>query len=101
MAFGNICSPSVQGAGTKCGTNALCNDAGACLGCIQPSDCSFYGYMTHDLPCDVRTCVSGACGMAFVEAGTSCSDAGEVCNGYGTCGPIPVGGVTTPPGTGH
>jgi hypothetical protein len=52
-------------AGTACGTGQICDAAGTCSGCTQPSDCP-----GQDTVCRTRTCVAGACGATLAPAGT-------------------------------
>src|SRR5581483_3106157 len=51
-------------AGTSCGTNLLCNGAGACVGCLTAADCP-----GSDTACQTRTCVNNMCGVNNVAAG--------------------------------
>jgi hypothetical protein len=72
--------------GTPCGANnaLVCDGAGACIGCIQPSDCA-----GMDTECATRTCSAGACGVAFDMKGkpVSMQTAGDCqsqqCDGNG------------------
>jgi hypothetical protein len=67
----------------------ICDGAGACVGCNAPSDCA-----GSDDECKARTCVSGACGVAFTAANTpvAAQTPGDcklaACNGSGGVGAI-------------
>jgi hypothetical protein len=74
---GNFCTNDVctsgvpsnppAAAGTPCseGGKTLCNGAGACVECVTVADCP-----GQDAACELRTCIDGVCGTAFVPAGT-------------------------------
>jgi hypothetical protein len=55
--------------GATCGTSLLCDGAGHCVGCNQPSDCP----PGPDTECRARTCVGGTCGLTLTPVGTALS----------------------------
>jgi hypothetical protein len=60
-----VASHSPQAQGTTCGGALVCDAAGTCVGCNTAADCA-----GTDDECKVRTCVGGACGVAFTAVGT-------------------------------
>lgn len=54
-------------AGTACheGDATLCDGQGACVECLQASDCS-----GEDTACQTRTCTRGTCGFTYAAVGT-------------------------------
>ncbi|MBX3130167.1 MAG: lamin tail domain-containing protein [Polyangiaceae bacterium] len=69
----DVCTAGVPsnpptGAGAACGTNQVCNGAGACVGCNVAADCP-----GTDTECRTKTCVGGACGFDFAASGTPLS----------------------------
>jgi hypothetical protein len=87
------CTPTSTplAAGTSCGTNLVCNGAGACGACSAGLACS-----TNPNPCVAGTtsCATGAptCvdTTTNIAAGTSCG-VNLVCNGAGACTPCTAG----------
>ncbi|MBX5481230.1 MAG: lamin tail domain-containing protein [Myxococcaceae bacterium] len=93
---GNQCTEQVCVAGvpsfppsapdTACNQNggAVCDGAGACVGCTTASQCP-----GTDTECQTRTCENGACGFSYAAAGTvvSTQTAGDCssnqCDGAG------------------
>jgi hypothetical protein len=63
-ADGTPSNPSVS-AGTTCGSSLMCNGQGACVGCINASDCP-----GSDTICQQRTCTNGQCGVNNAAVGT-------------------------------
>ena len=67
-----------------CGTSGICNDAGQCVGCVAPTDCSG----TDDF-CKTRTCSNNVCGLSYTAVDTALPSqtAGDcvtrVCDGQG------------------
>ncbi|MCC6555619.1 MAG: hypothetical protein IT372_21870 [Polyangiaceae bacterium] len=57
--------PLASGTGCTQGGGQFCNGAGACVECVSASTCP-----GQDTECQTRTCVLGACGIAFTAAGT-------------------------------
>ncbi|HXI55714.1 MAG TPA: hypothetical protein VNO55_06625, partial [Polyangia bacterium] len=53
---------------TNCGANLQCDGAGKCVTCLTTADCP-----GADTECQSRTCIAGACGIAFKAAGTPVS----------------------------
>jgi hypothetical protein len=52
--------------GTSCGTNLMCNGAGACVGCVTAADCGM------NTACQTHSCsASGQCMVTNVPAGTA------------------------------
>jgi hypothetical protein len=78
-------------AGTSCGTMLVCNGAGACVGCLQNSDCG------TSTACASQVCeATGVCAVVYVPSGQgtpSGQTAGNcqkvVCNGSGGTMSIP------------
>lgn len=76
-------------AGTACGEGLQCDGAGACVGCVLPSDCG------PDPNCSSRTCEAATCGLEALPQGApaakqtpgDCQEA--LCDG--------AGGVTMAP----
>lgn len=78
--YGNQCTAAVcsngvpahvpVAAGTPCNQHggAVCNSSGTCVACLVASDCQ-----GQDTECQVRVCVSGACGFSRTSAGTPLS----------------------------
>ena len=63
---------------TQCAGDLRCDPvAGACVGCVAPSDCD-----DADL-CTADTCVAGACAYELEAEGTSCG--AGVCDSTGAC----------------
>ncbi|APR76251.1 5'-nucleotidase [Minicystis rosea] len=52
-------------AGVACGNNQVCDLAGNCVGCNQPSDCG------ADTACKTFSCNGGTCSVSFTSAGTA------------------------------
>ncbi len=79
-------SQSPRLAGTACLENngTMCDGEGACVQCIQATDCS-----GEDTACSMRTCNDGVCGVSFTADGTAVPEqtAGDcqeiVCDGNG------------------
>jgi len=76
-----------QASGFSCAQTggSRCNGAGACVQCLQATDCP-----GTDTECHVRTCVGGACGVNNIASGTvvAAQTPGDcrknVCNGSGS-----------------
>jgi hypothetical protein len=69
---------------TPCAPAHICNSAGACVECIDATDCP-----GTDSACATRTCNAGVCGQVFAPAGpTPVQVAGDcrirTCDGAGT-----------------
>ncbi|MDI1452030.1 VCBS repeat-containing protein, partial [Polyangium sp. 6x1] len=91
---GGMASNPFEPQGTTCGMSQekplLCDGAGKCVGCIQPSDCAGV-----DDECKTRTCVENVCGVSYTAAGTviaaqvvgDCAQA--ICDGNGNVSNIP------------
>ncbi len=70
-------------------SGAVCDGMGACVGCLDPSDCP-----GDDGECQTRACTGGVCGMLFAPAGTMV--AGQLggdcllaaCDGTGSVGAV-------------
>ena len=98
-------------AGTSCGGDLVCDDAGICVGCNLPADCPGTNDFCQTVTCDAQQCgvsytadgtalpagdqTAGACkeiqcdgagGTKTVNRanGTSCDD-GQFCNGSDSC----------------
>jgi hypothetical protein len=77
--------------GSACNQNGgtTCNGGGQCVQCLTASTCP-----GTDTACQTRTCIAGACGVAFAAAGTvtPTQTAGDcqknTCNGSGTIAAI-------------
>ena len=75
--------------GTTCGGSQVCDGANNCVECLSATTCP-----GTDTDCHTRSCVSGACGITNIAAGTlvaaqtprDCKK--NVCNGQGTSGPV-------------
>ena len=52
-------------AGTACGTELYCDDAGACVGCLGASQCP-----APPNACQLSVCLNETCGYSNVDAGT-------------------------------
>ncbi len=73
---GNDCTDDLCNAGTpsnpnraegsSCGGSLVCNNAGVCVGCNQPSDCA--GSNTF---CQTVTCQNSQCGVSNTASGTA------------------------------
>ncbi len=83
---GTVSHPPVS-AGTACGalgSGFVCDGAGACVRCLTASACP-----GQDGECQHRTCIAGACGIAYASYGTlvASQTAGDcsanVCDGTG------------------
>jgi hypothetical protein len=83
--------PSAAGATCSSNSGAFCNGAGACVACLQASDCT-----GQDTACQTRTCTAGQCGVSYFPALTALPNqtAGDChtneCDGFGA----PVSVVT-------
>ncbi len=81
-----VCTASTTpvAAGTTCGTNLVCNGAGACVSCAQGADCSPpNACVTSQIQCGTGAPVCTA-STTPVAAGTTCGT-GLQCNGAGAC----------------
>ncbi len=74
---GNACTDDVCVNGVPTHTNSVvgtvctdggtrCDGQGACVECVQASDCS-----GEDTACQTRTCTQGACGFTYTAVGTA------------------------------
>jgi len=73
---GNACTDDVctngvpsnpnRAEGSSCGGSLVCDNAGVCVGCNQPSDCA-----GTDTFCQAVTCINSQCGVSNTEAGTA------------------------------
>ena len=85
ICTGNVPSNPDTMAGGACTTGGtVCNGSGACVTCLTAATCP-----AAPNECQVATCTAGACGIAFVAAGTTAATqvAGDckknTCNGAG------------------
>ena len=67
---------------TPCGNDAVCDDAGNCVGCNDPTDCD-----GQDTDCRWRTCENEICGVAYAPPTTVVQTLGPCqelrCDGLG------------------
>jgi hypothetical protein len=64
--------------GAPCGDGRLCSPAGACVECIDLTQC-------HGTPCKIPTaCNAGVCEFSNEDPGTECGTLDQ-CNGMGDC----------------
>ena len=89
LCTGNVPSNPNTMSGAACNQagGTVCNGSGACVACITASTCPAAAN-----ECQVATCTMGACGIAFVPAGTNATTqvAGDChvnkCDGAGNIG---------------
>lgn len=75
-----------KGANVSCGNKSICDGAGNCVGCLQPTDCN-----GTDTFCQARTCVNKVCGVDNTPNNTNLPDQNQTggdcqelqCNGQG------------------
>jgi hypothetical protein len=81
----SCCGTSNAASGTACTDTGgkLCDGAGNCAACLQPTDCP-----TQTTACKANACdgVAHTCSTTNTSSGTTCTDnGGKLCDGTGTC----------------
>lgn len=115
---GGTCGVSLASEKTPCGQGGMCNAAGACVGCVDATDCagadagtpfcSASGacvecLLTTDCPginneCQSHSCsAGGVCQRDFQPVTASCTQGGSHCDGAGTCVCVAPTDCGTPP----
>lgn len=86
VCTGGVPSNPPKSSGAACGADSdlMCNGEGACVGCVDASDCS-----GDDTECRVRACDAGTCGFTNTPQGTPVTNQTDgdckknVCDGNG------------------